>query len=358
MAGPPLELALLGATGAVGRAIVEALEESDLEGARLWLLASERSAGEEVEFRGEPLRVEVVKEGAFAGCDLAFFAAGEAAARRWAPEARAAGARVVDLSPAFREDPGVPLVVAGLAPPHLAGPAIGRVGEPAADTVEPLSAPLVACPSPASAQLALALAPLRAAAGLERVAVVTLAAVSGAGKEAVAELEAELRAMLAFQEPPASTALPHRVAFNAVPQVGPFAEGGATDEERRTTSELRRLLGEPELPVSAAAAWIPVFHGHTQLVNVRTARPLSPDAAREALKAVPALKVLDAPGEGIYPMPMLAVNDDAVLVGRVRADPSQERGLDLVVVGDNLRRGAALNAIAVARQIASRLRLS
>jgi aspartate-semialdehyde dehydrogenase len=348
MAGPALELALLGATGAVGRAIVEALEASDLEISRLWLLASERSAGEEVEFRGEPLRVEAVKEGAFAGCDIAFFAAGEAAARRWAPEARAADARVIDLSPAFREDPAVPLVVAGLGTGAPAG----------AGAAEQLSAPVVACPAPASAQLALALAPLRAAAGLERVAVVTLTAVSGGGKQAILELEAELRAMLAFQEPPPSTVLPHRVAFNAVPQVGPFVEGGATDEERRTAAELRRLLGEPGLPVSASAVWIPLFHGHTQLVNVRTARPLSPEAAREALKAAPGLKVLDSPGEGIYPMPMLTVNDDAVLVGRVRADPSQERGLDLVVVGDNLRRGAALNAVAIASRIAARLRLS
>jgi aspartate-semialdehyde dehydrogenase len=342
MAGPPLELALLGATGAVGRALVEALEESDFEVARLWLLASERSAGEELEFRGEPLRVEAVKQGAFEGCDVAFFAAGEAAARRWAPEARAAGAQVVDLSPAFREDPAVPLVVAGLA----------------GGSEEPLTASLVACPSPAAAQLALALAPLRAAAGLERVTAVTLTAVSGAGKEAVAEMEAELRAMLAFQEPPQSTALPHRVAFNAVPQVGPFVEGGATDEERRMVSELRRLLREPDLPVSATAVFVPVFHGHTQLVNVRTARPLAVEAAREALKAAPGLKLLDAPADGVYPMPMLAVNDDAVLVGRVRADPSQERGLDLAVVGDNLRRGAALNAVAAARRIAARLRLS
>ncbi len=349
MAGRPLELALLGATGAVGRTLVQALEESDLEVASLRLLASERSAGTEMEFRGDGLRVAAVRAGSFAGCDIAFFAAGATPARTWLPEARAAGARVIDLSPAFREDPGVPLVLADLGTWRSPGAARD---EGASGTVPTL----VACPSASSAQLALVLAPLRAAAGLERVGVVTLEAVSGAGQGAVEELEAELRAMLAFQEPPPPSALPHRIAFNAVPQVGVFREDGATDEERRTETELRRMLGDASLRVSATAVRIPLFHAHTQLVNLRTVRELAPEAARASLREAPGVKVLDSPAELVYPMPMLAVNDDAVLVGRIRRDPSQDRALDLVIVGDNLRRGAALNAIAIARPLAEALR--
>ncbi len=339
MAPRPLHVAVLGATGAVGRALLQALEESELPLRSLRLLASDRSAGAEVEFRGEGERVEPVGEGSFAGCDLALFAAGAAAARRWIPAARAAGAAAVDLSPAFCDDPQVPLAVAELSAGAL--DAVGPGG-------------LVACPGAPAAQLALALAPVSAAAGLERVAVVSLEAVSAGGQKGVEELEAELRAMLSFQEPPPPSVLPHRVAFNAVPQVGAFAAGGASDEEQRTVAELRRLLGHAGLPVSVTALSVPVFYGHTHVVSVRTTRPLSPEAAREALKAAPSVKLLDAPGEGIYPMPMLAVTDDAVLVGRVRADASQERGLELVVAGDNLRR-AAVNAVAVARRLAERL---
>ncbi len=337
---PPrlLNLAVLGATGAVGKALLQALEEADLPLGSLRLLASGRSAGIEVEFRGEARRVEALQEGAFQGRDVAFFAATAGVARAWASRARAAGCIVVDLSPAFRADADVPLVLPEVNPEALAG--VARRG-------------IVAVPGPSSAQLALVLAPLHRAAGVERASVVTLESVSGAGQKGVEELEVEMRAMLAFQEPPPPTALPHRIAFNVVPQVGPFADDGSSEGERALVAEVRRLVGS-SLRLAATSLRVPVFYGHSQAVNVRTRRKLSAAEAREILRTAPSVKVLDAPGEGVYPMPMLAVNDDAVLVGRLRDDTSQENGLELFVTGDNLRRGGATTAIEITRLLLER----
>lgn len=332
----PLNIAVLGATGALGRALVQALEEGDLPIGTLRLLASERSAGGELEFRGDPRRVEVAREGAFQGKDLAFFAAGAAVSRAQVESARAAGCAVIDLSSAFRGDPDVPLVMPQLNPEALAGFAKRR---------------LVAVPGPAAAQLALTLAPLHRAAGVERASAVSLHSVSGAGQKGIEELEEELRAMLGFQEPPAPRALPHRIAFNLVPQIGPFAEDGASEEERDTVAEARRLLGS-SVRLSVTAIRVPVFYGHLHALSVKLRRPLPVAEAREVLRKAPGVKVLDAPREGVYPMPMLAVNDDAVLVGRLRADPSQEYGLELLVAGDNLRQGGAATAVEIAKLLA------
>lgn len=332
----PLNLAVLGATGAVGRALVQALEDSDLPVASLALLASEHGAGTELDFRGDGLRVAALAPGAFAGRDLVFFAAGTATSRAQLEAARAAGCAVVDLTPAFREDAEVPLVLPPLNAEALAG--FSRRG-------------VVAVPGPAAAQLALALAPLHHAAGVERASAVVLEAVSGAGQRGVSELEAELRAMLSFQEPPPPTALPHRVAFNVVPQVGAFGDDGVSEEERSTAAEVRRLLGS-SVRIAATVVRVPVFYGHVQLVSVRLRRALGAAQARELLRGAPGVKLIDAPREGVYPMPMLAVNDDAVLVGRVRDDPTQEHGLDLVLAGDNLRQGGAATAVEIAKLLA------
>jgi aspartate-semialdehyde dehydrogenase len=205
----------------------------------------------------------------------------------------------------------------------------------------------VATPSGPVVPLALALAPIHREAGLVRVAVTILYAASGAGRAGLRQLEKEMVALLNGEEPDASD-LSHRVGFNLVPQVGDFGPDGSTDEETAVGRELRRLLSAPSLGATATAIRVPVFYAHGQAVNLRTARPLSAEGARAALRASPAIKVIDSPAERIYPMPMLAVNDDAVLVGRVREDGSQENGLDLFVVADNLRRGAAGNAVRIA----------
>jgi len=330
----PLSIAVLGATGAVGRTLLEVLAEGELPVASLRALAGERSAGEELEWQGEPLRAEAVKDGAFRGVDLALLAAPASVAKTWAPKARAEGALVVDLSPAFRVDPDVPLAVAGVNDAALAAaPPRG----------------IAAVPGAPAAQLAVALQPLRAAFGLQRAQVTTLEAVSAAGQGGVAQLEAELRAMLGFQEPPAATSLAHRAAFNVVPQAGAFGPSGSSEEELGLVVELARVLGPPFFRASAAVLRVPVFHGHLHVVNAVTERKAGAADVREAFRTAPGVKLLDAPGEGVYPMPMLAVSDDAVLVGRVRDDPAAERGVSFLVVGDNLRQGAAVNAVRVAK---------
>jgi aspartate-semialdehyde dehydrogenase len=335
----PLSVAVLGATGAVGRTLLEVLGEGELTVESVRALASDRSAGGEVEWAGDPLRVEAVKDGLFRGADLAFLATPAPVSKAWAAKARAEGALVVDLSRAFRVDLDVPLVVAGLNDAALTAPPPRGI---------------VAVPGAPATHLAVALAPLRAAFGLARVSVTTLEAVSAAGHGGVEQLEAELRAMLSFQEPPPGDALVHRAAFNVVPQAGAFGPSGASEEELGIAVELARVLGPPFFRVAATVVRVPVFHGHLHVLSIATERAAKAEEVREVLRKAAGVKLLDAPAQSIYPMPMLAVNDEAVLVGRVRDDPTVERGLSLIAVGDNLRQGAAVNAVRVAKRLAER----
>lgn len=335
----PIDLVVVGATGAAGRTALQVLEERAVPLARLTLLASERSAGTKLEFAGDQLPVEAVKDGAFRGHDVALFFAPPDAARALAPRAWAEGCAVVDRSPAFRREPGVPLVVPELNPDALAGYRAHGV---------------VALPSASATALSLALAPIAREAGLERVAVTTFQSASGAGQCGVDQLERELVALMNMREPEPPGRIPYRLAFNLVPQIGAFAASGATEEEERMAEETRRLLGLPGLPFTATAVRVPLFYTHSLSVNIRTARPLAPDAARALLRAAPGVKVVDDPATGVYPMPLLAASEDAVLAGRIRSDPSQERGLELFLVLENLRKGAATGAIQVAELLAER----
>lgn len=327
----PMQLAVVGATGSVGRAVLEDLEAREIPGVPR-LFATARSEVDLLEFRGDELEVETVSDRSFRGCDAAILAVPAPVARELAPRAWAEGCMAIDLSGAFRSADGVPLVVAGVND---------------ADVARGEQRGIVASASGPVVPLALSLAPIHREAGLARVAVTILYAASGAGRAGLRQLEKEMVALLNGEEPDVSE-LSHRVGFNLVPQVGTFGPGGSTDEEEAVESELRRLLAAPALAATATAIRVPVFYAHGLSVNLRTARPLSADGAREALRATPGLKVIDAPGERVYPMPMLAVNDDGVLIGRVREDRSQENGLDLFVVADNLRRGAAGNAVRIA----------
>ena len=338
MPSRPFSIALLGATGAVGRAVLEVIEDLDVPAAEVRLLASARSAGQEIDFRGEPQRVRAVADGAFRGCDVAILCAGDDASRAWAPVARAEGALVVDDSTAFRDRPGVPLVVPEVNLAALDGAAEGIVANPGAVAIA----------------LALSLRPLDAAAGLRRLVVDTYQAVSGAGHRGVAQLEREVADLMNGREPPPPTRFPHRVAFNVVPQVGEVGEDGVSAEERLIADDLRRLLGLPDLAVAVTAVRVPVFFGHTAAVHAGFERPLEVAAARDALRAARAVKVLDQPREAIYPMPMLAVNDDAVLVGRLRADPAMAPGLAFVLAADNLRKAGATNLVQLAQALAAR----
>lgn len=334
----PLRLALVGATGEAGRSLLDALEASDLEVDEVLLLGSARSAGKAVEALGEERKVAPLAEGAFRGCDAALFCAPADVARAWAPRAWAAGCPVVDVSPAFRDDPEVPLCVPEVNPGVLDGFRARGV---------------VACPGPSATALALLVAPFREA-GLGRVVATVLAAASGEGRAGVVELERQARDLLALREPEPAARFPHRLAFNAVPQAGAFGEGGETGEESGLARELRRVLGLPGLPVSATVVRVPVFYGDLLSIHLHLERPVDAAAARDVLRSAPGVKLVDDPAQGVYPMPMLASQEDAVLAGRIRASPSG--GIDLVASLEAARRGAATTALAIVRRITSRRR--
>jgi len=339
MSSRPLRIVLAGATGAVGRAAIQVLEDLQVEVAELRLLASARSVGQELEFQGEPVRVVETRAGAFRNADVALLATPREASRRFVAQAREEGCLVVDDSDAFQAEPGVPLVVADVNPAALdAAPPQGIVANP--DAVAILLSHL--------------LAPLRAAAGLARVHVTALQSVSGSGQRGVAQLEGEVAALMNGREPEPPSAFPHRIAFNLFPQVGPFGEGGATEGEARIVRETRAILGADVLPLQATAVRVPVFYGHALAVNLRTERPLGAAAARDALAKAAGVKVVDDPAQSVYPMPMLTVSDDALHVGRIREDATQENGLDLFAVGDNLRTGGATNLVKVGLLLAER----
>jgi aspartate-semialdehyde dehydrogenase len=337
----PLVLAVVGATGTVGRTVLDALDDLEVPVRSLRPMASPRSVGTTVAFRGDDLRVETPRPGAFDGCDVAIFCAGTAVAREWAPRAWAEGCAVVDDSPAFRMDPDVPLVV-----PEVNGDEAARFRAKG----------IAASPSSLATALALALSPLREAAGIRRAAVATYHSASGLGQGGIEELERQARDLLNLREPDPAARFPHRLAFNVVPQVGPFAASGATEEEEKLVRETRKVLGDPEIGIAATAVRVPVFFGHSAAVNVATRRPLGAAAARAALAKARGVKVVDDPAQRVYPMPMLVAGEDAVLVGRVREDPSQENGLDLFLSIENTRKGAATNAVQIAQLVAARLR--
>jgi aspartate-semialdehyde dehydrogenase len=335
----PISITLLGATGAVGRAVLEVLEDLDVPVGRVRLLATARSAGQELDFRGGSFKVEVPSAEAFTGCDVAILAAGAEASREWAPRARAAGCLVVDDSSAFRQQADVPLVV-----PEVNGAALEG------------GAPLATNPHAISIALALTLQPLHALAGLARVVVSTYQSVSGTGHRGVEQLQREAADLMNGREPGEPGRIRHRVAFNLVPQVGAIGADGVSEGEASVTRELRQLLGLPGLAVSVTAVRVPVFYGHAAAVHAGFDRPLEPTAAREALRVAPAVKVIDRPDEGVYPMPMLTVNDDAVLVGRLRADAALGNGLALFLAVDNLRKGGPTNLVQVALAMVERRR--
>jgi aspartate-semialdehyde dehydrogenase len=339
MPSRPVTLAVVGATGLAGRAVLELLPDSELDPSELRLFASERSKEARIEVEGEPedLPVAALSAGAFRGVDLALFLAPAGVAREWAPRAVAEGCRVIDASRAFRGDAAVPLVLPGVNPAALpgAGPGIAAVaGGPAA-------------------ALAPVLLALSRAAGLERVVATALCPASGAGTRGPEQLEREAQDLMNGREPEQGEAFPHRVAFNVVPQVGNLGEGGHTDEEAGAGDDLRRLLAAPALEVALTAVRVPVFYGLAIAARVVTSRALELEAARAALREAPGVKLVDDPAERIYPMPMLTANDEAVLAGRLRADPGA-RALDLVVAADELHRVAAA-ALRIAELWATRL---
>jgi len=329
---------VLGATGAVGSTILEVLAERDFPASEVVPLASERSAGKRVSFGAGELEVRAVSDESIEGLDLVLSSAGGSVSSEWAPRIVAAGAVVVDNTSFWRMHDEVPLVVAEVNPDHLAD-----------------HRGIVANPNCTTMQMVVALAPIQREVGIERLIVSTYQSVSGTGQKAIAELREQSRAVLAG-EPAVAEVYPHQIAFNVVPQVETFKEGDDyTTEERKVMAETRKIMSVgDEVGISATCARVPVVTGHSESVNLQTKRDLSPNECRELLASAPGVVVVDSPSEGIYPLPTAVAGRDHVLVGRVRRDPSHERCLNLWIVGDNLRKGAATNAVQVAELLAER----
>jgi aspartate-semialdehyde dehydrogenase len=330
---------VLGATGAVGSTILEVLAEREFPASEVVPLASERSAGREIEWNGSLLECRALSEESIRGLDLVLSSAGGAVSAEWAPKLVEAGAVVVDNTSHWRMHEDVPLVVAEVNPDAVAG-----------------HRGIVANPNCTTMVLMMALAPLHRAVGLERVVVSSYQAVSGTGQRAIEELLTQSRSILAGEEPPAPSVYPHQIAFNVLPQVESFKDGDDyTTEERKVMAETRKILGAgEELAISATCARVPVVSGHSESINVRTVAELSPGDCRVLLGEAPGVVVVDEPAAGRYPMAIDAAGRDEVLVGRVRRDPDEERTLNLWVAGDNLRKGAATNAVQLAELLVER----
>ncbi|MBA3866569.1 MAG: aspartate-semialdehyde dehydrogenase [Solirubrobacterales bacterium] len=337
MSGDGYRVGVLGATGLVGSTILGLLTERDFPVAELVPFASERSAGKTLEWNGSVLECRVPSEETIQGFDLVLSSAGGAVSAEWAPKFVAAGTTIVDNTSHWRMHDDVPLVVAEVNPEALEG----HHG-------------IVANPNCSTMQMMVALKPLYDEAGIKRLVVSTYQAVSGTGKAAIDELNEQAHAILHGQEARASI-YPHQIAFNVLPQAGSFPAGDDhTDEERKLINETRKILGDQEIRVSATCVRVPVATGHSEAVNVETREPLSPERARELLAAAPGVTVVDDPAAGRYPMAIDAAGKDDVFVGRIRRDPGNESAIDLFVVSDNLRKGAATNAVQVAELLIER----
>jgi aspartate-semialdehyde dehydrogenase len=329
----------LGATGAVGSTILAVLAERGFPASEVVALASERSAGKRVPFADGEIEVRAISDEAIQGLDIVLSSAGGAVSSEWAPRIVEAGAVVVDNTSFWRMHDDVPLVVSEVNP----------------DAAEDHKG-LIANPNCTTMEMVVALAPIQREVGIERLIVSTYQAVSGTGQRAIDELLGQSRAVLAGDAPVAEV-YPHAIAFNVIPQVETFKDGDDyTTEERKVMAETRKIfaLGDDEMRISATCARVPVHTGHSESVNIQTRRDLSPEECRELLAAAPGVVVMDSPGDGIYPTATDAAGRDEVFVGRIRRDPSHNRCLNLWVVGNNLRKGAATNAVQVAELLVER----
>ncbi|HYI79942.1 MAG TPA: aspartate-semialdehyde dehydrogenase [Thermoleophilaceae bacterium] len=333
-----MRVAVVGATGAVGSTILGIMREREFPADEVVPFASERSAGRTIDWGDQNLTVVALSDEAIEGFDLALFSAGSGISEEWGPKFAAAGATVVDNSSYWRMKDDVPLVVAEVNPGDLAS----HKG-------------IVANPNCSTMQMVVALKPILDAVGIERLVVSTYQAVSGTGQRAVEELHDQTRAVLEATDIPPAQIYPHQIAFNAIPQVESFKDGDDyTTEERKMMAETRKILGRDDIAISATCVRIPVYTGHSESVNVQTREPLSPEDCRGLLADAPGVQILDDPGNALYPLAIDAAGNDDVLVGRIRRDPSHDHCLNLWVVGDNLRKGAALNAVQLAELLVQR----
>jgi aspartate-semialdehyde dehydrogenase len=328
-------VAVVGATGQVGTLMLKLLRERAFPAREIVPFASERSVGRVLE---DGLVVQVLSDNSIRGFDLALFSAGGATSGEWAPRFADAGAVVIDNSSRWRMQDDVPLVVSEVNPQALEE----HHG-------------IIANPNCSTMQMVVVLKPIHEEAGIERLVISTYQAVSGTGKRAVDELLEQSHALLHERAIDPPDAYAHQIAFNALPHAGSFAAGeDHTDEERKLMNETRKILGDPSIRISATCVRVPVVNGHSEAVNVQTRRDLSPERARELLDAAPGVTVLDDPGAALYPLAIDATGKDDVFVGRIRRDAGHERALDLWIVSDNLRKGAATNAVQLAEALHER----
>ncbi|ATE72301.1 aspartate-semialdehyde dehydrogenase [Lysobacter capsici] len=328
-------VAVVGATGAVGETMLKVLAERKFPIGKLHVLASERSAGEKLEYEGKTIVVEDLALFDPAGVDIALFSAGGSVSKQYAPKFAAAGAVVIDNSSAFRYDDDIPLVVSEVNPEAARNRPRGIIANPNCSTM----------------QMLVALAPIHRQARIERINVATYQSVSGTGKRAMEELGKQTAALLSFQQIDPQV-YPVQIAFNVIPHGGDFTDNGYTTEEMKLVWETRKILGDDSIGVNATVVRVPVFYGHSEAVHIETRDKLSAADARALLEKAPGVVVVDEPVNGGYPTPVThASGQDPVFVGRIREDISHPRGLSLWVVSDNIRKGAATNAVQLAELV-------
>ncbi len=331
------KIAMVGATGAVGETLLAILAEREFPVSELVPLASERSAGGKVSFGGQQVTVQLLETYDFSGVDIAFFSAGGSVSREHAPRAAAAGAVVIDNTSEFRYQDDIPLVISEVNPHAIA---------------QYTQRGIIANPNCSTMQMLVALAPIHRAVQIERINVATYQSVSGAGRTGMEELGKQTAALLNFQSVAPGKKFPAQIAFNVIPQIDDFQPNGYTKEEMKLVWETRKILEDESIQVNPTAVRVPVFYGHSEAVHIETSEKITAEQARELLRQAPGVVLMDERKPGGYPTPVgEAAGNDAVFVGRIREDISHERGLDLWIVSDNIRKGAALNAVQIAERL-------
>lgn len=330
-------VAIAGATGAVGQEMRRILGERNFPVKELKLLASSKSAGKKLTFNRAAIAVEELSDNSFVDIDIALFSVGAELSRRYAPIAVKAGAIVIDNSSAFRMDEGIPLVVPEVNPADLDGHG-GIIANPNCSTI----------------QMVVVLKPLYDRSRIKRIVVSTYQAVSGTGKEAIDELLEQSKKVLSGDKNIVSKVYPQRIAFNLLPHIDDFLENGYTKEEMKMINETRKIMGDQEIKITSTCVRVPVVISHSEVINIETEEKITPRQAADILRSASGVEVFDDPTELIYPTPVMAAGKDASFVGRIREDESVENGLSLWVVSDNLRKGAALNAVQIAETMMQR----
>jgi aspartate-semialdehyde dehydrogenase len=326
-------VAVVGATGAVGQEMIDILEQRDFPVKELKLFASERSIGKKLKYKGQEIAVNTLNEDSFKVIDIALFSAGGGRSKEWAPVAAKSGCVVVDNSSAWRMDPEVPLVVPEVNPDDIKK-----------------NKGIIANPNCSTIQMVVPLKPIHDEAKIKRIVVSTYQAVSGTGMKAMDELTKQTADILNFRDTVAEV-YPHQIAFNCLPHIDVFLDNGYTKEEMKMVNETKKIMGDNSIRITATTVRVPVYKGHSESVNIETEKKISANEVRALLSSTPGVLVFDAPEKNVYPLAVDVAGQDDVYVGRIREDESIDNGINMWIVADNLRKGAALNTIQIAEKL-------